>query len=388
MKYMKVWSDNMKRNISVTIKPTHACNMRCKHCFNGEKLEEKEMLTVEDTCRFMELLAKEYKGIGLTFHGGEPTLAGIDYYRQVFRFEKELNEKYGATFMKNITTNGICLDEDFVDLLIENDVLINVSFDGPHNNTLRERTDLIYKKLCELREKKARFRVYCVETELSSPNLLETYEWFKENGFDFKMVPIQPYGNANGNSELIITPDTFVNNLMDLYKHWLTDMGCKITFYTFEEFLKLEPESAFKTPWLYRKLALNPNGKVYPFGRPNDVNYCLGDVRTLENINDCFEAEDYKVLMNILEKNINEFCKDCGSKDVCGGITVSSTFVYGSDYEVLKYGCVLADKIFRGALELNKQVAADIANGYGDKYPLRVRQQFDSDASSIFKIEN
>ncbi len=377
----------MKRDISVTIKPTHACNMRCKHCFNGEKLEEKEMLTAENTFRFMELLAKEYKKIGLTFHGGEPTLAGIEYYRQVFNFEKELNGKYGVVFMKNITTNGICLDDELIDLLIENDVLINVSFDGPHNNTLREKTELIYHKLCSLREKKARFRVYCVETELSSLSLLETYEWFKDNGFNFKMVPIQPYGNAKGNEDLIITPDTFVSNLMMLYKHWLTDKECNITFYTFEEFLKLEPDSAFKTPWLYRKLALNPNGKIYPFGRPNDVNYCLGDVRTLENINDCFEADDYKTLMKILEKNINEFCKDCGSKNVCGGITVSSTFVYGSDYEVLKYGCILADKIFRGALELNREVEIDILNGNANKYSLRVRKRFSETSSNFFEIE-
>ena len=64
---------------------------------------------------------------------------------------------------------------------------------------------------------------------------------------------------------------------MKLYKKWLYDKECNVKFYTFEEFLELEPNSRFKPHWFYRKLALNPDGKIYPFGRPNDVNFCLGD---------------------------------------------------------------------------------------------------------------
>lgn len=366
----------MKRDLSITIKPTHCCNLRCKHCFNAEKVEETSFLSVSDTCRFMELIACEYKSVGLTFHGGEPTLAGIDYYREVFAYEKELNKKYASTFHKNFTSNAVFLSNEFVDLLIENDVLINVSFDGPHNDILRDKTDKVYERLCYLRSKKAEFRVYCVETALSSSSLIKTYEWFKENKFNFKMLPILPYGNANGKDRYILDPTYFVDNFMGLYKHWLKDKTCDITFFTFEELLQLKPGCAFKTPWLFRKLALNPNGKIYPFGRPNDVNYCLGDIKTLKHINDCFESNEYKKLINVLEQNLKEFCRECGSKNVCGGIAFSSTFVYESDCEVLKYGCILADKIFRGALELNNKALNDIQNGKANKYSQKVRKRF------------
>ena len=88
----------MERDISITIKPTNLCNMRCKHCFNAEKLEDKSFLPVSLACQFLKLIAAEYKHIGLTFHGGEPTLAGIEYYREIFSFEKKLYKKYGALF--------------------------------------------------------------------------------------------------------------------------------------------------------------------------------------------------------------------------------------------------------------------------------------------------
>lgn len=366
----------MERDIAITIKPTHSCNMRCKHCFNGEKLNDITFLSASSACRFLELVAAEYRHIGLTFHGGEPTLVGIDFYREIFSCEKKLNEKYGAIFSKNFTTNGVCLDNDLAELLIDNNVLINVSFDGPHNDILRTNTELVYERLCYLQRKEAKFRIYCVETALSASSLIDTYKWFRDHRFNFKMVPVQPYGNAQSNTKLIMDISSFVEALMELYRYWLTDKSCQIHFFTLEEFLDLESKQAFKTPWLFRKLALNPDGKIYPFGRPNDVNFCLGDIQTLNRINDCFKSSEYMRLMSILERNIAEFCKGCNSEHVCAGITVSSSFVYGCDFDMLKYGCCLADRIFQGALEINQAVFKDIERGDYDKYTCQVKKRF------------
>ena len=366
----------MKHEISVTIKPTHFCNMSCKHCFNGEKLHDKSFLPAASACRFLELIAVDYDDIGLTFHGGEPTLAGIDFYREVFSCKKRLSDDLGTVFSVNFTTNGLNLNDALAELLINNNVLINISFDGPHNGVLREHTDFIYDRLCSLKRQGARLRVYCVETAQSVSSLIHTYEWFRGQKLNFKMVPVQPYGNAKDKYDLIMDIPYFVEELMSLYRYWLTDKTCEITFFTLEEFLQIEPNSAFKQPWLYRKLALNPDGKIYPFGRPNDVNFCLGDTKTLDKINDCFESNEYKRLILIIEKYIDKFCKDCKSASTCAGITISSSFVYGSDIDVIKYGCCLADRIFRSVLDINKEVMQDIENGNSEKYAFKVQKRF------------
>jgi len=354
----------MKRDISVTIKPTLTCNMRCKHCFNGE-IQEKKFLPISTTCQFLELVANEYKNIGITFHGGEPTLAGIEYYREVFAFQEELSEKYGVKFANNFTTNGVALTDDLIDLLKENDVLINISFDGPHNHVLRQNTEQVYERLKEVQRREAKLRVYCVETASSYLNLFETYEWFKEHKLDFKMVPVQPQGNAKENDHIVMEINHFVENWMKLYSFWLTDKECNIRFLTFEEFLQLDRRIPFKPHWFYRKLALNPEGEISAFGRPNDIKYCLGTPETLFNINECFESSEYKRLLSILDDYMEYFCEDCDSNSICNGIAICSSFVYGDDYDMLRYGCSLADRIFQGVLNVNVQ-----------KYTEKVQKKF------------
>ncbi|WP_338631009.1 radical SAM protein [Clostridium baratii] len=366
----------MIRDISVTIKPTMSCNMRCKHCFNGEKFLEKGIVEISSVCSFLELVAKEYKNIGLTFHGGEPTLAGFEFYSEVFSYEKILSKKYGVKFANNITTNGLALSDELIDLLIDNNVLINISFDGPHNNILREHTEIVYKKICELQKRGAKLRVYCIETSKSFESLFKTYEWFKKHNINFKMIPVQPQGNAKENEELIMNPMGFVNELMKLYKFWLTDKSCNVRFYTFEEFLELDANIHFKPHWFYRKLALNPDGKIYPFGRPNDVNFCLGNPKQLTNINECFETERYKELISILDRYRKDFCKSCTSSYICNGITICSSFVYGDDYDMLKYGCELANLIFRGVTKINYEVQQDFKHNNYNQYTDKVKNKF------------
>lgn len=367
----------MKRDISITIKPTLSCNMHCKHCFNG-MIEDREIISTKTTFKFLELVAKEYKNIGLTFHGGEPTLAGIEYYRDIFSFQKYLSDVYKVNFSTNFTTNGVMLTDELIELLKNNNVLINISFDGPHNHILRQKTEHVYSRLKEIQRCGAKLRVYCVETAFSYTSMFNTYEWFKKNNLDFKMVPVQPQGNAKNNLQIIMNPDQFVENWMKLYTYWLSDHNCKIKFLTFEEFLKLDRKTPFKSHWFYRKLALNPKGEISAFGRPNDINYCLGTPDSISNINECFEAETYIQLLSILDKHMEKFCPQCNSRDVCNGIAICSSFVYGDDYEMLKYGCHLANKIFQAVLEINETVWLDIENGNDWKYTKTVNKVFDT----------
>ena len=128
----------MSSQIALTIKPTMNCNMKCRHCFNGSELNSSGFIDISLVKRFIKITIKEYDNVKVTFHGGEPSLAGYDFYREFYNFENLLTKKYGISFSNLFTTNGKSLSEDLMDLLIKNNVLINVSFDGPYNNILRD----------------------------------------------------------------------------------------------------------------------------------------------------------------------------------------------------------------------------------------------------------
>ena len=184
------------REIGITVKPTLSCNMRCKHCFNGEKMRQSGVIPVERVILLLQKASIEYDIIKITFHGGEPTLAGIDFYKAIFDFQRRKNKEDGTVFRNFFTTNGLLLNEKFIDLLIENETLINVSFDGPYNSVLRQYTDKVFENIKLIQKKKGRLRCYCTLSKDSYSNLGEIYNWFKMQNIDFKTLPIERVGFA------------------------------------------------------------------------------------------------------------------------------------------------------------------------------------------------
>ena len=134
-------------DIAITIKPTLACNMYCKHCFNGEYMNNLERLPLETALKVIELASDEYSNVKVTFHGGEPTMMGYTFYSDFYEFQHKMKNEKQTKFSNYFTTNGLLLDEKFIELLGKNNVLINISFDGPFNDVLRYDTEKVYSHI-------------------------------------------------------------------------------------------------------------------------------------------------------------------------------------------------------------------------------------------------
>lgn len=366
----------MQDKISLTIKPTLSCNMRCRHCFNGNDLNTSSALDISTVCRMIEIAGKEYRKVRITFHGGEPTLAGMDYYKSIFKFQKQIESYNDTSFENVITTNGLLLNDKFIDLLVMNNVLINVSFDGPYNYILREHSDKVYENILKLQSRNAKLNIFCTISEESYTHITEIYKWFNERGLDFKILPIEKRGYARENQELIMNPAKFVKALADAYRFWIQDKNCRIHFLTFEDFAKLESDKQFKPYWFNRKLALNPDGRIYPFGRPNDIHYCLGRPEEINSFKECFEAEPYLELRGYLNKYYNKNCFVCRSKGVCNGVAVGMSYMYVDDDDLLKYSCNQSDMIFTEILRINETIKDDFRKGESGKYSEYINDLF------------
>ena len=366
----------MVHEIALTIKPTLSCNMRCRHCFNGDDLNASNLIEVESVYKFLEIASKEYKDVKVTFHGGEPSLAGFDFYDKVFSCEHRLHEKYGTEFSNNFTTNGLALDDKIIDLLIANNVLINVSFDGPYNSVLRQNTNKVYDNICKLQERKAKFRLFCTISAESYPHLFEIYKWFNERQLNFKILPIEPRGYACEDKTLIMDPDSFVEELVKVYRYWIKDLNCKVKFYTFEEFAALRRNTQFKLFWFNREIALNPDGKIYPFGRPNDVNFCLGEPSKVSSLEECFNSDEYSRMISILKECRERFCTECESAHICNGVAVCMSYMYVDSEELLKYSCNQSNKIFCNILKVNDEIIRDFENNNIQEYNEVIKKNF------------
>ena len=122
--------------INVLIKPaSSACNMHCRYCFYQDvaSLRDKTfkgMLSLEMMEKII-ISAMEFAEGWCTFafQGGEPTLAGLDFFESVIELQKK-HAKAGVRIQNTIQTNGILLDEKWVAFFARNQFLVGVSLDG------------------------------------------------------------------------------------------------------------------------------------------------------------------------------------------------------------------------------------------------------------------
>ena len=122
--------------VSFLIKPASSlCNLRCKYCFYSdvshnrsessmgimkkevmEKLIEQSLTLSVDTVQYC-------------FQGGEPTCAGIDYFKAFINYVNTQNTQ-GKQIQYAIQTNGTLINEEWIQLLKENHFLVGISIDG------------------------------------------------------------------------------------------------------------------------------------------------------------------------------------------------------------------------------------------------------------------
>ncbi len=122
----------------VMIKPTGSnCNLNCTYCYYLEKQKyypnSNELIEIS----LLELFIKQHIEcqdvplIQFVWQGGEPTLAGIDFYRNALKIQ----DKYkGNKRIENILqTNGVLLNDEWCRFLSVNNFLVGISIDGPEH---------------------------------------------------------------------------------------------------------------------------------------------------------------------------------------------------------------------------------------------------------------
>lgn len=117
--------------ISVIFQLTDKCVLSCKYCFaKGSYSEDRIQPTVRIKIlkqAIMQSFGTRHKDIAFEWTGGEPFLAGINFYRKVVDIQKKYANK---TFANYIQTSGYCYDKELIDFFVENGFIISTTIDG------------------------------------------------------------------------------------------------------------------------------------------------------------------------------------------------------------------------------------------------------------------
>ena len=141
-------SNGDTRTFAVMAKPIGAaCNLRCTYCYytdRGPDLHGAGQGTMSG--RILEAyIARNIEAHGkaatveFAWHGGEPTLCGIDFFKRVLELQKKHGS--GRNLVNTLQTNGTLLDDAWCEFFKKNDFVIGISIDGPKFLNDRYRRD-------------------------------------------------------------------------------------------------------------------------------------------------------------------------------------------------------------------------------------------------------
>ncbi len=339
-------------DITLIMKPTLDCNLSCKYCYFSD-VRTHDKMTLSTLKNLFEKLNK-YHNITFIWHGGEPMLMGIDFYKRAI----ELQKNYEMCAKNTIQTNLTLLTPEWIPFFKDNKITVGTSLDG-----VREVHDLnrsgsfnkVVDGIKQLKEKEIEVGVVSIVTDLTLPYLYENFELFKSLNVSVRINPeMQSKGNLNS---ITIASKNYEFTNKFYYDLWIHNKP-----------IDIEPMSGIDNcvrnacklrGCLFSDLncvgefpAVLPNGNVCHCGR-----FTFEDVAKLGNVNDReftfgFSNQKTEMLYDMNESRMEKCEKSCQFFCICHGGCFYHGFINGNGGDIF---CEAYKKMFEHVILRNRQ---------------------------------
>lgn len=344
----------------VMLKPASAhCNLACKYCYYLEKnklyptaqrhLMSDEMLE-QFTREYIE--AQTMSQVLFTWHGGEPLLRSIDFYRKAL----SLQQKYaGGRHIDNvIQTNGTLLTDEWCEFFAQNHWLVGISIDGPQPDHDHYRLTAAgkpsWKKVMQgiklLKKHGVEWNAMAVVNAYNVNHPLEFYRFFKENGCQFlQFTPIveRLTRHEDGRtlasladkdeislSEASVAPEQWGYFLCAIFDEWVRkDVGkifVEIFDCTLANWMGVSPGICAYSKECGHAGVMEHNGDVYSCDHFVFPEYKLGNIRD-HSLIDMLYGEQQQEFSRLKHSSLPRQCKECGMEFACHGECPKNRFM-------------------------------------------------------------
>jgi len=194
----------MARSYSIIAKPVDSrCNLTCEYCYYTDKTAVMKYESGIMSYEVLESFVKQYIKINTVdtvqfiWHGGEPMLAGVDFFHKVTIFQKLYAS--GKKIENVIQTNGTLIDDEWCKFFKLHDFLVGISLDGPQEFHDKYRRDCcgngtfarVMAAIELLKQHGVRFNTLTVLNRRSAEKPLEIYSLLKEIGSSYmQFIPL------------------------------------------------------------------------------------------------------------------------------------------------------------------------------------------------------
>lgn len=276
------------KNVNLLIKPASSlCNLRCKYCFYEDEAQNRTQHSMgimkeemADTLVRQVFEAVDSDGaVSFAFQGGEPTVAGLPYFRRFVEQVKQCRPA-GVRVSFAIQTNGTLLNEDWARFLKAEGFLVGLSVDGFREAHEIHRVDAegngTWKRVLTAKALLDQFAVdynaLCVVTGRCARQPEKAYGSLKNLGFRYIqfIACLDPIGHDRGQEPWSLTPERYGRFLCRVFDLWYRDwvQGNYRSIRLFEDYVHILLGDGASTCATCGKcgsyLVLEGDGSAYP----------------------------------------------------------------------------------------------------------------------------
>ncbi len=320
------------RNMTALVKPASSlCNLKCSYCFYCDEAEKRnnnpehimEISTAENLIKKMFAFCGENSVLTFMFQGGEPLLAGIDFFR-TFVDIAEKHKTKGSLIYYSLQTNGTLINEDFCKFFKDNNFLLGVSVDGEkalHDKQRCKSFDDTMQGIELLKKHNVNFNILSVITAKTDASRL--FDFYIENGFR-NVQPIYCLDPLNGEkADYSLSAKQLARFKKRFFNHWFAEISKGNYFYVrdFDNLLSLltkgVAEQCGASGRCNAQLVVESDGTCYPCDF-----YCLDEFEcaniNTSDINDILNSDGIRKFFEYDEPK-NNLCSSCKVSILCNG---------------------------------------------------------------------
>lgn len=336
----------------VMLKPAGAhCNLACKYCYYLEKnnlyqnshrhLMSDEMLE-QFTREYIE--AQTMPQVLFTWHGGEPLMRSIDFYKKALALQKKY--AHGKQIDNVIQTNGTLLTDEWCEFFAKNHWLVGISIDGPqeYHDHYRVTPDgkpsweKVMQGISLLKKHRVEWNAMAVVNAYNAEHPLEFYHFFRDNGCQYlQFTPIVERLTEHEDGRTLasladdreipladasVTPQQWGNFLCTIFDDWVRhDVGktfVEIFDCTLANWMGVLPGICAYSKECGQAGVMEHNGDVYSCDHFVFPEYKLGNIRE-QSLIDMLYGEKQQAFSRLKHTSLPRQCKECDMEFACHG---------------------------------------------------------------------
>jgi len=356
------------REFQVFAKPVGSiCNLDCHYCYY---LKKEHLYPDGESFRMPDDILEEYiiqhinaspnPVISFSWHGGEPTVLGLDYFRKIVALQRK-HQPSSRRITNGMQTNGTLLDEEWCRFLTEEGFAVGLSLDGPKELHDRYRVTKDHKPTYEQTMRGYRLlqqhRIYCdILCVVNAHNVrypTEVYRFFKQIKAQYvtflPMVDPQPDAES-GVSHITVSAEAWGVFLCTIFDEWKSrDIGM-VKVQIFEEAARTafgqEHSLCIFRPTCGDVPVIEHNGDFFSCDHFVDAEHCLGNIRETPLV-DLLESPAQRAFGQAKLETLPRYCRECEVRAMCNGGCPKNRFLQTPDGEAgLNYLCAGYKRFF------------------------------------------